>query len=283
MKNPSDRIKVAEGSFKLANSFNQLHHLLFYYQLKVLRVDGSFSKKLLYTQLQRKTGYSISHIYKYVRELAELGWIERTSSRIEVKSYDHVWESLGINLDYNSKKKRKGTFKIFYINSSVINKLVEYVAYFELKLNRARQVQSIFSNIWKDSFFKPWVRDTEKNMVKDKEQFIDELSSLFSISYLLKKQRTDSIKKELSECYGRDEYYSSNLDYNLSTLSFAKLLGFKSCSQGYKLQQSLQSLSLIQIEARFELVDDSFTGFPGVYRDSFGRLKKRLVNKITFC
>ena len=114
--NPTISLKIPYGCFKIANKRGILSDLIFYYQLKSIRVDGYFKRGQVIDQIQTKVKLSQSRIRSKLCKLYKLGFIDRHRGNIRLLSYDRIWGILGYsNLRIENKKVKLMRVNIDYI------------------------------------------------------------------------------------------------------------------------------------------------------------------------
>lgn len=255
-------LKVPEGAYRNANLCGLLTEFKFYYRLKLINEEGCFIKSpFLVNKLMSVTGYSNSYIRTILKKLVKAGFLVERKDCYQLISYNKLWKQLGISSVWNSHRGRIGSFKIFKINKNEIDTFEEAVALEELRLNFFRQKYWIK----KDKPKKPR-KPTKKEMVGRSPKTVVE--------------RLTEIK---SKCFLNDIQYGvrkANPEVEISTLTFAQLLGFNTSSKGHQLQQKLKSSVLIHIVKR------SITFFgkkvdEHCYPIGKGRYMRQLCNKIT--
>ena len=233
---PQTVLKVPQGLWKKANETGYLDSFVFYMQLKTLNPQGAFRKDQIIAIIKEKFGFCQSAIYKKVDKLIAQGFARKDGAgTLQIKHYNTVWS---IIFNVEEKSTYKGMFKLFKFKAEHINDLEAQVSYLELKYNFDQQGYRI----------KEAEKSTSSGNKKNKDAASKDVLKNITIE---QRENNKAIQEFLSAKHG--EIMSVyNPEITITCLGFADLMGYKSGSKGYHLEQRLKELGLIDIETRTE-------------------------------
>lgn len=244
--NPTHRIKILKGSYKVANENDVLNEFKFYYQLKQLKIDGFFKRGELQSYSD-VLGCSTATISRKLTKLRNVGFIRKVKGGFQLLSYDAFWERLGYDLS-DSKN-----FQIIKVSSKIDFEWELYSKEIQISLkNQERKV--IKNHIYKETDRNPDTENVPRNLQKA-------LKRKFSHKIALRRNLQD-IRKTLT-------LPEINYDITLSCQGVANLFGYVSSKQGSIIEKELQKRGLLKIVKRPALYISK-----DIDRNSFNILKK---------
>lgn len=217
--NPTKLLKVPPGAYKKANEMGILNEFLFYYSLKSINIEGCFPRGSI-VLISEKVGVSIITVKRNLKKLEVLGWLVKNGTSRNLVSYDHVFKSLGYDLD---------SLKLFRVSTDNFrdNLFVK-----EIENNfKSQEAAIVNKHIAK-------IADTEKT------------SSTLNKTLRKNFNRSRELYWQIKNI--RKERYLGKVNYDvtLSCAGLSRLFGYSSSMQGHLIQKHLEKIGLIQVKKR---------------------------------
>lgn len=118
-------IKVAENTYKLANSNGILKEYLTYCQLKSYSNSGCINKRDV-SSAAKFIKKGVSTLRDHLTVLVNQGLVRRGKHHYSLVSYDTAWSMLGQDLSPNKNGKRNGNFAIFKLPLKYLKENIEF-------------------------------------------------------------------------------------------------------------------------------------------------------------
>ena len=274
---PKSQLKIPYGLKKIANENKLWGDVLFYYQLKQLRVDGCFDKKNLVYNLAVELQQNRNTIYKKLSRLKKLGWIKSIKSKkqnsfLSLISYDKLWININIPFD------KENGLKLIKISSNLdcetINREVNYNEIKKSINNQKKVVRKKARQLLSKTFgysVKPMARGGIKSLIESEENIGEIIFNGISNQH-------ESIRKSKST------KFDTNWECTLTCQSIAHLLGYTSVMTGWNIAHDLQDYGYIEYISRFNqpifVTKCSYKSFKAMQLDSSFFFKNKAVYKI---
>lgn len=244
-------MKIAEGSYKLANRRGILKYFLTWSILKDYNSQGTIKRNEAgIKDAAEFLGISISTLRSQLTKLVKLRYIKRNKYSYSLESYDTVWGLLGLDLTPHSKKDRRGSFKIWKLDKE---NLKEHIELQEIILSVNRQAYKAKQSILKNKSKFP---DTEIESLK-KCRFMD-LPELLDSMYEKRLTVLEKVEEYLDEI-GAIKYCEMKMrDYSfikitpyLTCKNTAEVLGYEpNCRTGQLIRERIQKVGLAKFIRR---------------------------------
>lgn len=246
-------IKIAQGTYCLANRAGVLSVYLTYCKCKAYNSQGRFSRsaesvKALASFLQT----SESTTRKHLARLVKLGFIQKDKKGYKLESYDSVWGKLGLNLRVNEcRKGRLGSFAIFKVEN--LSNFKEQIQLLELQHHINKEASSAKKSILNDNLF----TDSEKNRVRNLTglELIQTLDEIYLDRFSVLKCVENNLEEIESNIYrvlkGTKTVKFAKITPHLTCARTAFVLGYSGGSaSGQMVREGLESANLAKFEAR---------------------------------
>lgn len=247
-------IKIAEGSYKLANQKGLLTPYLIWCTLKSYNPQGTIKRdKEGFAQAAKYVGISTSSLSKHIKKLVELDVVKRNKYSYSLSSYDKIWAELGLDITENKARNRKGTFCIFKFDSK--ESLREQVEIAEIQIHVKRQAYKAKESILKD---KTHFSDEERNALKGCS--FQELPCFLDKLYVKKHSVLNTVDGFLDKSYavefdeaqgkkGKTKYVK--ITPYLTCKRTSIILGYKdNCRTGHNVRGRIEKAGLASFKTR---------------------------------
>lgn len=242
-------IKIAEGTYSLANESGILKEYLTYCQLKSYRNDGCINKRDISTAA-KFINKGDSTLRDHLTVLVQFGLVKRECHHYRLVSYDTAWEILGQDLSPNERKKRNGNFAIYKLPKE---KLKEHIEFKEIELEVKRSAlkakKFILNN--SESYSDTEIKRIKSCSLSDLHSVLDDLYvEQMSVEKGVKNCIENKLKANYCRAKGKDFNYTKITPYP-TCRRIASILGYcDSIRTGRLVRERIEKAGLAKWESR---------------------------------